>query len=249
MNKTELKQNITKIGQLLNSDSYESGIQLLITMNDQKLNNGLADIIQNTLGKKYFQDNKSKEGLETLSLLCPNLTTMNLYRCESLTNINVISEFTDLTTLSLSCYEIKNIDSIAKCKNITTLSLSCCYELQNLGGLINLTNLTSIDLSWCVSLLKLDDLANIKNLTTISFHCCYKLHDLNGLSNLKHLKNLDLSGCKSIQNMDILCNLPNLSSLNLDGCVKAQPAPTITTMTSRKEVAAYQKEIKKLKVN
>ena len=38
MTKTKLKENITKIEQLLNSDSYESGIQLLITMNDQKLN-------------------------------------------------------------------------------------------------------------------------------------------------------------------------------------------------------------------
>ena len=222
MKKSELKENITKIEQVINSDNYEAGFQLLITINDSSLNAAMDDLIHTTLRKKYFGEDRSKEGLDMLSILFPKLTNLNLYRCESLKDIQVLSEFTDLTSLSLTCYEIQNIDSIGKCKHLLNLSLSCCYALQNLKGLTTLSKLTSLDLSWCKSLLDVDDLSNLKNLTSLSLRCCYEL-----------------------QNVDGLANLSNLTSLNLIGCDKVQPKPSKEEMTSRKEVAAYQQEVRK----
>jgi len=40
MTKTELKQNITKINKLLRSDSYEAGIELIKTLDDQEITKG-----------------------------------------------------------------------------------------------------------------------------------------------------------------------------------------------------------------
>ena len=44
MTKTELKQNITKIEQLLQSDKPEAGFELLKTINEPELNEALADV-------------------------------------------------------------------------------------------------------------------------------------------------------------------------------------------------------------
>ena len=49
MTKTELKQNITKITQILQSENYEAGFELLKTLDDPALNEALADLIQNLL--------------------------------------------------------------------------------------------------------------------------------------------------------------------------------------------------------
>ena len=43
MNEAELKQNITKIEQILNSDKPEAGFELLRTINEPELNEVLAD--------------------------------------------------------------------------------------------------------------------------------------------------------------------------------------------------------------
>jgi len=42
MTKTEVKQNITKINKLLRSDSYEAGIELIITLDDPEIKKGTA---------------------------------------------------------------------------------------------------------------------------------------------------------------------------------------------------------------
>ena len=47
MTKTELKQNITKINKLLRSDSYEAGIELIKTLDDQEITKGtLKEILK-----------------------------------------------------------------------------------------------------------------------------------------------------------------------------------------------------------
>ena len=45
MTKTELKQNITKIEQLLRSDNYEAGFELLKTINEPEITENLSDVI------------------------------------------------------------------------------------------------------------------------------------------------------------------------------------------------------------
>ena len=57
MTKTELKQNITKITQILQSENYEAGFELLKTINEPELNEALANDIQKTVKEVYFGDN------------------------------------------------------------------------------------------------------------------------------------------------------------------------------------------------
>jgi len=42
MNKTELKQNVTKINKLIRSGNYEGGIELALTLNNRDINKGIA---------------------------------------------------------------------------------------------------------------------------------------------------------------------------------------------------------------
>ncbi len=82
MTKSELKQNITKIEQLLQSENYEAGFELLKTINELELNETLADLIQNKVEERYFQENSVQKeidkGLEILEVLLPNLTSLDL---------------------------------------------------------------------------------------------------------------------------------------------------------------------------
>ena len=152
MTKTELKENTAKITQILQSESYEAGFELLKTLDDPELTAGLSDVIDTTLREKYFKENALEEGLEIAGIL-----------------------------------------------QLTELDLSSCESLLNLDGLANLTKLTSLNLSYC----------------------------------------------DKVQNVDVLANLPNLRSLDLRNCNEVHPKPSIEEMTTRAEVAAYQKRIKK----
>ena len=53
MNKTELKQNITKINKLLRSDNYQVGIELIKGYNESELNKAVAKTIITALKKKF----------------------------------------------------------------------------------------------------------------------------------------------------------------------------------------------------
>jgi hypothetical protein len=84
MTKTELKENIAKITQILQSENFEAGFELLRTKNDPALNEALSDLIQSTVKEKYFEPSYSSdppdvdEGLDLLRILSPNITSLDL---------------------------------------------------------------------------------------------------------------------------------------------------------------------------
>ena len=112
MTKTEVKENITKITQILQSENCEAGFELLKTKNDPALNEELSDLIQSRVKEKYIEEGKG-EGLEILSTLLPNLTSLDLN----------------------SCYSLQNVDGLANLTNLTSLDLGACDSLQNVDGL------------------------------------------------------------------------------------------------------------------
>ena len=57
MTKTELKENITKIEQLLQSENFEAGFEHLKTLNDPELNEALANLIRNTVEEILIPEN------------------------------------------------------------------------------------------------------------------------------------------------------------------------------------------------
>jgi len=157
----------------------------------------------------------------------------------------LLNKFAGITSLDLSYSDFKNIDILLNCKNITSLNLRGCDSLQNVNCLANCTNLTSLDLSFCDSLQDVDGLANLPNLTSLALGWCNSLQNVDGLANLTNLTSLDLYYCESLQNVDGLANLTNLTSLDLSDCDKVHPKPSKKEMTTRDQVAAYQKRIKK----
>ena len=54
-NTANLKKNITKITQILQSENCEAGFELLKTLNQPKLNEALADSIKSFIYKNYFE--------------------------------------------------------------------------------------------------------------------------------------------------------------------------------------------------
>ena len=76
MTKTEVKENTAKITQILQSESYEAGFELLKTLDDPELTSGLSDVSSTTLRKKYFKETALEEGLEIAGIL--QLTELDL---------------------------------------------------------------------------------------------------------------------------------------------------------------------------
>ena len=74
MTKTKLKENITKIGQLLNSNSYEAGFELLITLNDIELTKALNDEIIIALEKEL-----TNKEMDDVLRLASSLNLLNVF--------------------------------------------------------------------------------------------------------------------------------------------------------------------------
>ena len=158
---TKVQSDISKIEQILQSENYEAGFELLRTKNDPALNESLSDLIQSTVRSKYFEDvSDQKEvdkGLEILTDLLPNLTSLDLSDCS-----------------------MKNLD-VSKFKNIITLNLSNCDSLENIDGLYGLKSLSSLDLKNSHLLTNLD-VEKIKSLPHLDFEMdVVGLRDNNGL--------------------------------------------------------------------
>jgi hypothetical protein len=131
MNKNELKENTAKITQILQSENYENGFELLKTINDPQLNEALADLIQSTVKERYFEQDNVDEGLDILRILSPTLTS-----------------------LDLSGSYVEELD-LTKFISLQELNLSYCNELHTVKGLERLDKLTSLN---CVSTSSLVDL-------------------------------------------------------------------------------------------
>ena len=221
MNEAELKQNITKIEQLLQSENYEAGFELLKTINETELTEALSDSIQATVKEKYIKVGK-EEGFEILSTLLPNLTSLAMSSCDELKNVHGLANLTNLTNLRMVSCQFRSLpDGLANCTNLTDLSLENCRHLKDVDDLGNLTNLTELNLVNCSFLERVDALANCTKLT-----------------------GLCLSECESLNNVDGLANLANLEYLEMYR-INVKPKPSIEEMATREEVAAYQEEIRK----
>jgi hypothetical protein len=55
---------------------------------------------------------------------------------------------------------------------------------------------------------------------------------------------VDLWNCTALETLDGLANCTKLKNLNLEACKRVNPKPPVESMTTRKEVAAYQKLLK-----
>ncbi len=237
---TKVQSDKSKIEQLLQSENYEAGFELLKTINNEDLTEALTELIKNTVREKYFDEYNFEDGFKVLRNLFPNLTCIE-WECIGVGMCIFTETLDDLgsmeTELRLTYryewiydfgYEIP--EELPLLPNITSLDLSSCESIQNVDG---------------IDPFRMTEIPNLTNLGTLYLNQCFELQNVDGLANFKNLKCLELYECDSLQNIDGLANLPNLTSLVLGSCDKVNPKPSIKKMITREEVAAYQEKIKK----
>ena len=156
------------------------------------------------------------------------LKRFHMYGCESLMNLDFLSENTNLESLSLhSCYALQNLDGLTKTTNLDYLVLNSCHSLNNLDGLINLTNLKTLKIRNSRNIQNTDCMRNLNSLTNLHLEGCENIQmfnkerknvmKFNGLSNLSDITSLNIISCP-IKNVDFLANLTNLRELDLNNC-------------------------------
>ena len=85
MNEAESKQNITKIKQLLQSENYEAGFELLKTINDPELTVGVLDAIGTIFKERYFKSGEVADFNEVETIIASlNLLKMDLSQMETI---------------------------------------------------------------------------------------------------------------------------------------------------------------------
>lgn len=120
--------------------------------------------------------------LNTIINQCPNLTTLDLYRCLSLTEegLKNISKLAHLKILSLCCC-IHTTDEVIRSlqgKALTKLDLASCHDLTTLGFSV---------------------IPTFTELKMLNLRCCENLgdQDIEKISKLR-LKAIDITGCDEI---------------------------------------------------
>jgi hypothetical protein len=101
------------------------------------------------------------------------VTSLLLYNCSGLTDINGISELQNLKELNLSrCHQLTNVDALRELTHLQTLDLSLCRNLANVHGLVRLKNLRKLNLANCPALTDVEDLRALKDLRELDISNC-----------------------------------------------------------------------------
>gem|GEM_PF-2782975 len=213
-------------------------------------------------GREYALDLIDQSKLTSLDSLThlKNLHALRLGECwQRITDLQPLSDFTDLTSLHISGIKTSNldlsslagmtkmkvltvisspgiidVDSLRNMPDLTLLDLRGCSRLPDISGLRALKKLYRVRLSGCSSLVDLSPLAESRNLTHLDAAYCKKIVDLSPLAKLTKLTHLDLSNCENITDLSPLAGLRKLKYLNLRGLTK------ITDLTPLKELTTLE---------
>jgi internalin A len=162
-----------------------------------------------------------------------NLQSLHLSGCTQLTDLAPIAPLANLQSLSLSgCAQLTDFAPIAPLANLQLLNLSWCAQLTELAPIASLANLQSLELSWCAQLTELAPIASLANLQSLDVTACMQLTDLAPIASLANLQSLNLSGCAQLTHLAPITQLANLQSLNLSGCAQLTDLAPITQLAN-----------------
>ncbi|MEG4487503.1 leucine-rich repeat domain-containing protein, partial [Microcoleus sp. D2_18a_B4] len=139
-----------------------------------------------------------------------NLTTLSL-DCYEITDFRFLGSLTNLTKLSLRGNQNTDFSFLGSLTNLTTLSLDC-YEITDFRFLGSLNNLTTLSLRG-KQITDFRSLGSLTNLTTL-YLSSNGITDLSFLGSLTNLTTLDLSN-NEITDIRFLGSLTNLTTLYL----------------------------------
>ena len=116
-----------------------------------------------------------------------------------LRDLSQLKGLSNLTTLWLfDCPNLTNIDALKDMKKLTSLGVAKCPGLSNIDALKELKNLTGLVLSSCTALTNVDALQELKALKGLNLYGCASLKNVDGLLGLTGLDNLYLEGCTGL---------------------------------------------------
>ena len=128
-------------------------------------------------------------------------------------NISILTELTQLTSLSLWDSAISDISPLTELTQLTSLSLSC-HAISDLSPLAKLTQLTSLSL-WDPLLIKdISPLTELAQLTSLKI-VRPAISDLSPLAKLTQLTSLEVIESSIISDISPLASLTKLKSLNI----------------------------------
>ena len=178
-------------------------------------------------------------------------------------DLSVISSFTELENLSITCTDILNIGFVKDLKYLKTLRLSENSQLSNLDGLGDLQELEFLELN--INSLYGEDpeyqeIGNLKNLKSLALHTVYELdflYELDQLESLevrlsfyndlmqpigqmKNLQELTLANTntygKAMENFALLQELPQLKKLTIEAMQFNEPVDEIFAVDGLEEL-------------
>tara|TARA_B110000114_G_scaffold132045_1_gene138277 strand:- start:40 stop:1113 length:1074 start_codon:yes stop_codon:yes gene_type:complete len=238
MEPSEIEQNTNKIKELLKSKDFDvvnTGLELLQELDATEVYEELLEGCGVTEEGKLVNEKKeiSDYLVCTLSSLSDGpkakkikekLTILNLSDDRNLRDVDVLYNFTNITSLNLNyCYSLTNLDGLTKLTKLNELDLWVSQSLTNIDGLANLANLTKlyictpdhqeVDMEMYEDFELPTGLSNLKNLTKLYIESTL-IKNVDDLANLTNLTVLDLEGCTKITNLDGLVNLTTLTDFN-----------------------------------
>ncbi|XP_048133853.1 disease resistance protein L6-like [Rhodamnia argentea] len=188
--------------------------------------------------------------LKQLHLECPSnllrlprlpssLSSLHLYRCESLCSMGDLSNLKNLSSIFIEGAAIEEIQALGCLENLRDVQLLSLEQVKILPDLSNLNKLRSLDVSRfpnlveiqgelpeslealdinsCESLLKLPDLSNLKNLSSLHISCA-AIEEIQGLGCLGNLRDLQLDQLGQLKLLPDLSNLNELERLEVQSC-------------------------------
>ena len=144
---------------------------------DTLTNNYLYDVSKVTsltLGHWTGTGSANIESLEGIER-CSNLTKLNIRRCLSLNDMNVVTKLSNLTSLSLSLGQGEDFTSVVLAdgddvlSNLTSLTITSCSGIKKIIGMDRISGLTSISITG-TSISDLTGLSNQTGLTSLTLN-------------------------------------------------------------------------------
>lgn len=240
MNKTELKQNITKINKLIRSGNYEGGIELALTLNNRDINKGIAKTLSVKIKKKLkIRDYKI---IDSAIKLIRKLDEPSIveYLLKDVSLTEQISYQTDLKDWVLKNYKVdwirknSNVDELIEQSKDTTDYLKLNGVLSK-GNLFEGSAPAQVYLDYAlfslIGLFQNSEKSKMLIDNCIFIDLSYEVSTARDLpmwelpktiSVLKNIKVLDLaygltSNSSSLTNIDAIEELKNLEALLISG--------------------------------
>ncbi|MBR6666700.1 MAG: hypothetical protein IKL22_13410 [Lachnospiraceae bacterium] len=182
---------------------------------------------------------------------------------DAIKDLSMISSFTELENLSITCTDILNIGFVKDLKKLKTLRLSENSKLEDFEGLGTLQELEFLEFN--ISSLnggqpEYEEIGNLKNLKSLALHTVYNLDFLYELKQLeklevrltfyddvmlpiaemKKLKELTLAQSNTwtmdMDNFALLQELPQLKKLTIDDMQFEEPVDELFAVTGLEEL-------------